>query len=413
MSAGGGGEGLSLEAWNEFCSALCERLIAAGAEIAEVSENRLDRDEGFRVLLRDVRMSIERQIEERDRDFPVFTESIRETYHLLADTPDYCIRDAMLDGSRMYRVRGQLGLAESVGFTTSGPDPADAGVRTGTGLIGAAAPWTPEGDGEGEPKPRRSGRTLTTGFLADRELEADEEGSFELVLSSERPAAGVWLPMAPFTNRLVVREIYHSQFREHRRYRPTKLSIERIGGAPAPPPYSTEMLLAGMAEVLEQAGSISLGRPSIINRIRELGNGSFSNDESWWKASGTNPATTFQEAYWALGPDQALLIDVPPTPASSYWNLNATNFWMEALDFRFHRSYLNQYIAEYRPDGGLWIVLAGRDPGVPNWIDAGGHEQGTLVWRWNDAERQPAEPRTEIVDLGAVPGLIDERVQTS
>ncbi len=408
MSGEPGGDGLSLGAWNEFCTDLRDRLVAAGAQIARESENRLDRDEGFRVLLRDVRMSIERQIEERDYDFPVFTESIRETYHLLADTPDYCIRDAMLDGRNDYLVRGRLGLAASVGFTTSGPDPADAGKRTGAGLIGAAAPWNPDGgDAEDEAHSAgRSGRTLTTGFLADEELGADAEGNFELVLSSERPDTGVWLPIAPYTNRLVVREIYHSAFRDHRRYRPSKLSIERIGGAPTPPPYATRMLEDGLAKVLEQAGSISLGRPSIIKRIRENGNGRFSNDESWWKASGTNPATTFQEAYWALDADQALLIDVPPPPSSTYWNLNATNFWLEALDFRFHRSYLNQYIADYRPDGGLWIAVAGRDPGIPNWIDTGGHDQGALVWRWNDVERKPAEPATRILPVEEVAATV-------
>jgi len=43
------------------------------------------------------------------------------------------------------------------------------------------------------------------------------------------------------------------------------------------------------------------------------------------------------------------------------------------------------------PDGVIRLVVAHRDPGVPNWLDTTGHAQGFLSPRWAYSEQPPAE----------------------
>ena len=93
-------------------------------------------------------------------------------------------------------------------------------------------------------------------------------------------------------------------------------------------------------------------------------------------------------------------------PESSFWILGLTNTWMETLDFRFHQINLNKHTAEYLPSGGLRVVVAAEDPGLPNWLDTAGHHRGTLMWRWNYPRSAPEVPRVRHVPWNDVARLV-------
>ena len=38
------------------------------------------------------------------------------------------------------------------------------------------------------------------------------------------------------------------------------------------------------------------------------------------------------------------------------------------------------------------VVVAHRDPGMPNWISTAGHEQGLVFCRWLQSESMPEQP---------------------
>jgi hypothetical protein len=44
------------------------------------------------------------------------------------------------------------------------------------------------------------------------------------------------------------------------------------------------------------------------------------------------------------------------------------------------------------------LVVAGRHPGVENWLDTAGHRRGTMCLRWVGATQHPA-PKTRVVKL--------------
>jgi hypothetical protein len=376
--------------WTDFCDELHRVLVASGRDIVAASRDVLDRDEGLRMLLRQVRHSLERELEERDVTHPTLGPVFTDTYHTLADAPDYAAYDALISGQYTYRLSGRLGGADSINFTTMAPRPLDAGAPPPTG-------WKPWPGAGGADKPT-AGR-LTTGALELSDLEPDADGRFEVALSASRPDSGVWLPMTTETNRVVVRNVYNSAYRDHRRRNPAQLWLECEGVARRPDAYTTDDLRTGLRSVLNGVQRIPASRGPIFQRIRDVAPMTLSNDDSFWKASGANPRTHFQEAYWELDADEVLVIDIDEMPQCSSWSVGLTNAWMESLDFRFFTVNLNSASAVYDTDGSLRIVVAHTDPGHPNWLDVAGHRHGAMLWRWNDVPSVPALPRIHVADL--------------
>jgi hypothetical protein len=387
--------------WTSFCGELHDMLIELGGEIIRDSDGVLDRDEGLRMLLRQLRHSLERDLEERDVTHPVLGPVFTDTYHTLADAPDYAAYDALISGRHTYRLRGQLGDADSLNFTTMAPRTVP---RDGEAAAGPWKPWPGAGGTDTSSDGTPSAGRVITGAVDLPDLDLDDDGRFEIMLSTERPGDGVWLPMTEETNRLVVRNVYHSAFRVHQRRNPARLELECLGSDPRPRSYSTEDLRAGLAAVLRGVETIPPSRRPIFDRIRSAANGRFSSDDSFWKVSGANPRTHFQEAYWALAGDEALVIERDEMPECSSWSLGLTNAWMESLDFRFFQINLNSASARLEADGSLRIVIAREDPGHPNWLDVAGHDHGAMLWRWNDAPHRPTLPRVSSVPIETLTG---------
>jgi len=87
-----------------------------------------------------------------------------------------------------------------------------------------------------------------------------------------------------------------------------------------------------------------------------------------------------------------------PVPDCTFWNFQLDNIWMESLDYRHHRIHVNKHSAKLNPDGTVTIVVAERDPGFGNWIDAAGHDHGTMLLRWTSAAEHPV-PNTKVVKI--------------
>ena len=109
------------------------------------------------------------------------------------------------------------------------------------------------------------------------------------------------------------------------------------------------------------------------------------------------PHIHYYHGYWELGSEEALVIDVKP-PRCEYWNFQLNNHWMESLDYRYHRIDLNHHTASQREDGSVRLIVAHRDPGLPNWLDTSSHARGTMCLRWIRAEDHP-QPRTQVDPL--------------
>jgi hypothetical protein len=67
-----------------------------------------------------------------------------------------------------------------------------------------------------------------------------------------------------------------------------------------------------------------------------------------------------------------------------------------AVDWLNRQSSINARQARLDGDGRLRAVIALEDPGVPNWLDPGGFDNGSIMIRWNRASSGPTPALTSV-----------------
>lgn len=352
------------ESWNRFCTA----LQRAGAQVlrADAPDDTPTRTEGWRYLTRLLRIGLEMHVEAGTPEFPVFMAPSHETAKIGADNPDMGYQAARIDGRLRYRVWGTRGTVSSINFATK-----RGGYEAG-------------------------GRLLPSGFIDSTRMQFDEDGSFELTLSSE-PQPGNWLKTDPDVVQLLVRQVFLDRGREQ----PAQIRIECLDRPASPPPLSAEQLdaalqrAAGFVENTSRLfGDWAAGFQSHVNLMPPA-------DQASCQAVGGDPNIFYYHSAWRLADDEALLLELDRIPACEYWNVQVDNHWMESLDYRWFRIAMNKHSARLEADGGVRIAIAHHDPGIPNWLQTAGHEHGTLCWRWIGCA-EPLHPRTRVIKLAAL-----------
>jgi hypothetical protein len=85
-------------------------------------------------------------------------------------------------------------------------------------------------------------------------------------------------------------------------------------------------------------------------------------------------------AWWDIDDDEAVVVEGPWPPAR-YWAVQIFNRWLESPDYRYLKVAINSAQVTARSDGTFRVVLAHRDPGVPNWLQTAGHRAGQICLR--------------------------------
>lgn len=340
------------EAWRDFCRAL-ER--AGGAVLqAGTPATAFDRAEGFRYLTRLLRAGLESHVESSDPHHPRFFQLANETIKIGNDNPDNLYHNANLSGELEYRIRGVRGTVPYLSFMTSG-----GGYES-------------------------DGSMARTGQLDGHEIACDADGRFEILVSAS-PQPGNWLPMQRSTTGLVVRQTFSRRDRET----PARYAIECLD-----PQRSDTLRPEALEPALQRAAAFVEGTANLfvdwMRRFEAHTNRLPPNDQEMCVRAGGDANIHYHNSRWALGPDEALWIELKP-PECTTWNLQVGNFWMESLDYRYHRIHLNKHTAHYEPDGSVRIVLAHRDPGeaLPNWLETCDHDQGAMLLRYVGASEHP------------------------
>lgn len=368
-------------AWSELCDALKDAgNIVLGAD---QPSDPLTRAEGFRYLSRLTRAALQTFVEHNDPRAPVLQRVVHETAKMGADNPDIVYFNAAVSGAHRYRIRGRRGTVHYLSFGTQ---------------IGHY------GRGNGMPP---------TGQLDSSALNVRDDGTFEIELTSQPQSSQPpslrgpdaaskgknHLPMTSETGTLIVRQI---------RLRPDEvladLTIERIEGDPRPDPLTPQMLEAGFQSTAMLVNGAAMLFAAWSRMFQDHTNRLPRFDPDLSNRFGGLADVAYYHSYWRLEDDEALVIDAVP-PRCDHWNFQLNNHWMESLDYRYFRIHVNSATATMRPDGGLRVVVAKRDPGVPNWLETAGHAFGTMCFRWVRPEGDPPEPQCRVVRIDEVRGL--------
>ncbi len=347
--------------WEDFCDALKE----AGKQVVlaeSVPDSPLVKGEGWRYLSRLTRAALRSYMEAADTQAPAFSRAVDETIKMGMDNPDNVYLAAPVNGNYCYRITGKRGSVHYLGFGTQ------AGGYGKTGSLD------------------------TTGYLEAADMEIAEDGSFEVIVSSEKQA-GNWLAMKSETRMVQVRQTRL----DHNNEVLADVSIERIDGPNQPHPFEP----ARIDKALQSAAFFVHGTSALFAQwaedFRKHPNELPRFDPDVALRAGGDPNIAYYHSWFEFTDDEALVIELRP-PCCNFWNFQLANYWLESLDYRYFPVHLNKLTAKYRDDGSVRIVVAKTDPGVENWMDTCGRNSGTMCVRWIRADEYP-QPQCQLVKL--------------
>lgn len=235
------------------------------------------------------------------------------------------------------------------------------------------------------------------GTLNDRGIRMEPDGSFSVILSAAAPAGGApnWMKLEPDSVALITRDYLHHP----KQGRPTRWAIESLD--PAPPPRLTDADLAARFRAATNFLRDLLNinplpmNPELANQVGEpypVPAATYG-----WAAGDASYAM----GGFALAPDQALVLE-GRSPECVFWNMCLWNPYMQTYDYRYERVTINGGQVAYEKDGSWRIVIAARDPGVPNWVSTADHPSGVIWFRWFLPESLPPRPRASVAPLASL-----------
>lgn len=351
--------------WDEFC----DGLKAAGASIAMggAPKDPQTQAEGYRYLTRLLRGGLEAFLEFGDPAYPVLRRTVHETVKIGADNPDNAYYNAAVSAGYSYLITGNRGTVRRLS------------LHMQRGSYGSSGGLQPAGKIDGN------------------DLTLDAQGNFRVIASVNRPEEneGDWLPMTEDTTLFMVRQTFGNREEESE----ATVNIESIGKEIAPRELTPEFL----DRALSQTAAFVAGTSAIFTRwaigFKKHENELPEFDEKVSTNLGGDPDIVYYHSYWRLDPGNALVIETE-IPECDYWNFQLNNFWMESLDYRYHRIHINQSNAKLNDDGSVTLVVSPADPGHPNWLTTAGHTHGTMCFRWIKPKTEPPQPKTRVVPAG-------------
>ncbi|MFP6641503.1 MAG: hypothetical protein VCC04_14760 [Myxococcota bacterium] len=337
---------------------LCETLSASSALVLGegVPDSPRHRAEGFRYLSRFLAAGIVSCVAHNDPDHPVFGRMMDYNMPWGLDNPDCLYLYAPLRGGAAYRVFGRRGSARHIDFQ----------VNFGHFANGDVSSWG------------------AVSSLDGLELETNQKGEFELVIGGEERGPN-WLPSSDTVEFLLVRQYFDDWENE----RPADLLIDRIGAEyPVPPPRTDQVAgrIHQLARWIERGGKLweqmsrsflSMDPNTLVIHMPDR-----AGERSGLKG------LAYGMGHFACGPEEAVIMEFDP-PECHYWGVALANYYWECVEFATRSCSITRAQSVLSSDGRFRAVIAHLDPGVPNWLDPGHNEEGTLTARFLHGDRAP------------------------
>jgi hypothetical protein len=265
---------------------------------------------------------------------------------------------APIDPRRTYRVRGVQGDAVYLSLTVyGGPDDG----RYSTRIVGS--------------------------------LNDPAEAEFEWWLSPTPPPDGQpWIRLEPDAVAAITRDYLVDPDRDRR----AAWSIECLDGEGDGVLGDAEMArrMRAVATWVEEQAALVPVQPPVVNDVAEP----YPVPQQTFGWAAGDAAYAF--GGFDLGDDEALVVR-GRSPECRFWNLCLWTPYLHTYDAAYDRVTINGGQVAYEPDGSWEVVVAGRDPGHPNWLSTQGHRSGLLWFRWFLPSETPARPTCEVRPLPA------------
>ena len=407
-------------AWDDMISSLeSARDAIDQPELMPAPQNPRSLAEGYRYLMGFAHSAIERAFHENPRR-PTFRNALSIINRATIDNSDAIYFYAPVDGRNQYLIRGR---AEDSSEWRGDQAPGDA-PRAPHYMIFEASSGVLAGD-SGDLRELTPGVKTLTGRLDSGDLKVEEDGSFEILLAPQRPQGheGNFIatckvverphPFDPsvsgerFATYISGRQIFNDWQCEE----PIHLSLTQLGTEDeasseyTPEDYTPEQaaselrrcgeLVRGQMHFWNAFWTVLMGvygpREGTIPGIDFPRNGFNRINAAAGETGGGMSTNLYAGGVFELGPDEALIVETQISLRPQYFGFQVANLWGESIEYGDTFGSLNGSQSETDPDGVIRLVIAHRDPGVPNWLDTTGHAEGFLTPRWAYSETPPAD----------------------
>ncbi len=302
-----------------------------------------------------------------DAAHPDFWPLFNQAYSIGSANPDDTYYVAPLDGKGTYKISGYRGTVRLIDFQIGSGD------------------FYPHGQG---------GMMPTFANYDVDSLHLGKDGSFSVLLSSERPAGykGDWWKMDQRTQYVMVRQIAYNWLKEV----DGRFGIQRLDTPAVKPRMTPEEIADALRRISIAADNwtrIPTGRltsytaDGLINKVvvRDLS-----------AQGGFTTKQYYVEGLIDIAADEALIYETQVPKHCRYWNIVTNDSLWNTVDYTNRQSNLNGYTARIDKDGNFRAVVSASDPGVPNWLDNAGYAQGSLFGRWLQCDSQPTPTVTKV-----------------
>ena len=329
---------------------------------------------GFRAVMHILQGGLFSHFEE-DALNPHFLRIVSPTRKFTGDNADAVYFEAAIDPGGAYRVRGNTGGAVYTSLTL------EAGAQQGA--FG----------------------THTAGVINDEDFDVAGDGSFEVFLGGT-PRKRNWLALPPDASRITTRHYFENPLAAACDASiSVRLEITSLEPQAPPPRPDDDSIAAGIRRVSNFLRSRTLEMPQPGQAEQPPFVSTTPNQFPLPIKPGNFTLAAADAAYsmapYVLGPDQALIMR-GRWPECRCANVSLWNRHMQTYDFRTRPVSLNRVQTELESDGNFRMVIAHRDPGVPNWLDTEGRPFGLVFWRFMLPEGDIRKPEAEVVDFSAL-----------
>lgn len=277
--------------------------------------------------------------------------------YTLQPNPDDIYLYSPLRGDLTYKVAGNRGTVKILSFTTQ---------RFMSGMVDDIS----QIGGHNE--------------LDDQDIAFEENGDFELIFSVNRPEGytGNWAPIHPEATGMMVRIRSYDWENE---INPT-LTIECLDKVPLKPRLTPEQIVERIQEMAKFPARKTRSYYRLQNAVKAaVGFNVFQPT----RMAGALAKQVYWPACFQLNDDEALIIETELPEHRPYWNIQLNDPYFNALEYVYRLSSLNGHTARISSDGKFRAVIALTDPGVPNWLDPAGYNEGGIYGRWYDCDSSP------------------------
>jgi hypothetical protein len=360
-------------AWLDFCDRLrdagrlLQRPTTPGDEATQAT--------GARLLARNIALALQFHLDNNDPLHPELMHYFDPIRKQGGDNTDAIYVGSPINGTDTYVISGTRGSARYFAITV---------------LEDGATPW--------------GGRVV--GSLFAKDVPVDADGRFRVTLSPT-PQVGAWIRTTPSSWRVTVRQFFADWVNEE----PMRARIDRIAADPStPPPAPTAARVAAGLAGAARWVDVSLHYwADMLDRWQRQPHRFLSYRELDDNAIDATPGGEPLIAYWKVQPGEALIVRVHP-PRADWWGVEFGNYWWETMDYRYRLCSTNCHHAALEDDGELIVVVSHEDPGLPNWLDAGGYREGYLTFRWIGADHYP-RPECRLVPAAGLASALPPRVR--